>query len=172
MGLETVDARAAPRLGKGAGLDDFARAADVLHAAAIDVRAFVLVGVPWVPESEQVASVVETARFARDRLAARHVSLIPMRGGNGALERLAADGEFAPPDLALLERALDRCVDQLVGPAVAADLWDLERLASCPACFPARRARLARINLCGRAEPRIACSECGAAAERSAASPT
>jgi radical SAM enzyme (TIGR01210 family) len=161
MGLETTDLRAAPRLGKGAALDDFTHAADLLRAAGIDVRVFLLVGTPYVPVAEQVDSVVRAARFAVDRLGARHVSLIPVRGGNGALERLAAQGLFTPPDLALLEHALDGCLDSVSGAVVTADLWDLERLAPCPRCFAARRERLELVNRTGETQPAIDCGACG-----------
>jgi radical SAM enzyme (TIGR01210 family) len=176
MGLETIDQRAAPRLGKGATLDDFTRAADLLRAAAIDVRVFLLVGTPFVPAAEQVASVASAARFAIDRLGACHVSLIPVRGGNGALERLQEQGLFTPPDLALLEHALDACLGEfsptLAAPlgaprlastanaVVTADLWDLERLATCPHCFAARRDRLDTMNRTGRTPPPIHCAGC------------
>ena len=161
LGLETVDARAQPRLGKGAALDDFERAAALLRGPGIDVRAFLLVGAPYVPQAERLASIVASARFARDRLDACHVSLIPVRGGNGAIERLAAEGEFLAPDLALLEDALDHCIEAAPGAVVSADLWDLERLAGCATCFAARRARLERINLSGVGEPRVQCPACG-----------
>ncbi len=87
-----------------------------------------------------------------------------MRGEGGELERLAAAGEFHPPTLADLEAALDAALDLdavRAGRAVAcADLWDLHRFADCPACFPARRARLERLNRTGRAERRVACDAC------------
>jgi radical SAM enzyme (TIGR01210 family) len=160
LGLETIDPRAAPHLGKGATLDDFARAASFLRAAAIDVRVFLLVGVPYVPPAEQVEAAVASARFACDRLGATHVSLIPVRGGNGALERLAATGDFTPPGLAMLEASLDACLEAAPdGVVVTADLWDLERLAAC-GCFPARRARLERASRSGLVEARILCAAC------------
>jgi radical SAM enzyme (TIGR01210 family) len=162
LGLETVDARAMGRLGKGATGDDFERAAGILRGAGVDVRAFLLVGTPWVPAADQIESVVAAALFARDRLGARHVSLIPVRGGNGALERLAAGGAFEPPDLALLERALDACLEATPEEVVTADLWDLERLAACAACFPARRARLELANRSGRPQPPVHGPACSA----------
>jgi radical SAM enzyme (TIGR01210 family) len=164
MGLETIDQRAAPRLGKGATLEDFTRAADFLDRAAIDVRVFLLVGTPYVPAAEQVDSVARAARFAVDRMGARHVSLIPVRGGNGALESLAAEGLFTPPDLAVLERALDACLDSTCGAVVTADLWDVERLAACSQCSAARRGRLEVANRTGRLQPPIECRACGGAA--------
>ena len=159
LGLETIDPRAAPRLGKGATLDDFEHAAATLHAAGIDVRVFLLVGAPWIPTAEQVDSIVASATFARDRLEARHVSLIPVRGGNGAIERLQASGVFAPPSLGLLERALEACLT-LGDVVVTADVWDLERMAHCDDCFAARRERLERMSLTGRVESAVQCPAC------------
>src|SRR5688572_3869433 len=165
LGLESIDPRALPHLGKGATLDDFERAADLAHTAAIDIRAFLLVGAPYIPVAEQRESIVASARFAIERLGARQVSLIPVRGGNGALERLAAVGSFVPPDLALLESALDACHDATPSsstPAViTADLWDLERLASCSTCFAARRERLELTNRTGSVQPVHSCAVCG-----------
>jgi radical SAM enzyme (TIGR01210 family) len=161
LGLETIDPRAAPQLGKGATLDDFGRAAAALHAAGVDVRAFLLVGAPHVPAADQIDSIVASTRFACDRLGARHVSLIPVRGGNGALERLAAQGLFELPHLGLVEAAFAAALAVVpAGAVVTADLWDIERLAACDDCFSARRDRLLRMNLSGRVEPGIQCSRC------------
>jgi archaeosine synthase beta-subunit len=87
------------------------------------------------------------------------VSIIPVRGGNGEMERLQAAGAFTPPTLGQLEEALDRCLD-LGRTVVTADLWDVGRLAACEACRAERVARLERINLTGVAEPRTECDEC------------
>ena len=76
------------------------------------------------------------------------------------MERLRALGAFTPPTLAQLEAALDGCTT-LTGTAVAADLWDVALLPACEACRAQRVERLVRINLTGRAEPRIACGTCG-----------
>jgi archaeosine synthase beta-subunit len=76
------------------------------------------------------------------------------------MERLRALGEFTPPTLSQLEEALDGCA-QISSAAVTADTWDTEKLARCEACRPARTERLRRINVSGRAEPRIACDVCG-----------
>jgi hypothetical protein len=61
--------------------------------------------------------------------------------------------------LAQLEDALDGCL-QFTSSAVIADLWDVERLSACEHCGAGRIARLRRLNISGRAEPRIVCTEC------------
>jgi uncharacterized Fe-S cluster-containing MiaB family protein len=166
MGFETVHPRALPRLGKGVTLAHLERAAADLLAAGAAVRAFVLVGAPWVPAAETVEWTVATARAA-GAAGATHVSLIPVRGGNGTLDALARRGEWTPPTLADLEAALDRCLAELAPPrgaadvVVTADLWDFERFASCAACATDRRERLERSNATGVAEPPIGCSRCG-----------
>ena len=97
--------------------------------------------------------------YAAERGAAV-VSIIPVRGGNGELERLQALGDFTPPTLAQLEEALDRC-SALTNVAVTADLWDVHRLPGCEHCNSARIERMRRINVTGRVEPRMACTMCG-----------
>ena len=52
IGLETVHPEALPRLGKAMSLDDFAAAAARLRAIGAGVRAFVLIGVPYVAAEE------------------------------------------------------------------------------------------------------------------------
>jgi archaeosine synthase beta-subunit len=160
MGLETVHPAALAGLNKGMTLADFDRAAGRLRAAGVSLRAFVLVGAPFVPAREAAAWAVRSAAHAFEH-GVGTVALIPVRGGNGAMEALAAQGDFTPPELPTLEEALDGCL-ALGGGVVMADLWDFERLARCPACAGARRARLERLNLTGRPEPRTACGECGA----------
>ncbi len=158
MGLETIHPQALARLNKGMSLDDFDRAATTLRGAGIGLRAFVLVGAPFVPRADGVEWVVRSAAHALACGAAR-VALIPVREGNGALEALRRSGEFAPPTLDELEEALDRCLE-LEG-LVAADLWEAARFAVCAACAAARLERLARINRTGTSEPRQGCRRCG-----------
>jgi len=168
MGLETIHPRALPRLNKGMDLDDFGRAADALRAAGIGLRAFVLVAPPFVPAAEAVEWAVRSAAHAFESGALR-VSLIPVRGGNGALEALAESGEFAPATLEQLEEALERCLAATIAATAArgaarvvtADLWDARRLARCAVCAEGRLERLARMNRTGTIEPRARCPACG-----------
>ena len=53
---------------------------------------------------------VKSAVFALS-CGATAVSLIPTRPGNGALERLMETGEFSPPRLATLEKALELALE-------------------------------------------------------------
>jgi radical SAM enzyme (TIGR01210 family) len=158
VGLETIHPAAAGHLNKRMDLTGFDRAAAFLAEHDIDLRVFVLLGTPYVDPKESVEWTVRTAEYAANRGAAA-IALIPVRGGNGEMERLAALGHFAPPPLRQLEDALDRCVG-LAPAAVAADLWDVDRLDACGECGPPRVERLRRMNLTGRAEPPVTCSDC------------
>ncbi|MEO7083476.1 MAG: radical SAM protein [Gemmatimonadaceae bacterium] len=158
IGLETIHPAAMRHLNKKLDLERFERAAGFLTDNDIDLRVFVLLAAPYVPASESVEWTVRTAEYAV-RNGAAVVAMIPVRGGNGELERLAAEGHFVPPTLGQLEQALDCCLD--LSPAVmTADLWDVAEFSACESCLADRIARLERINLTGRRELAISCPAC------------
>ena len=160
MGLETINPAVLPRLNKGMTVEGFARAAERLRAEGVDLRAFVLVQPPYEAPGEAVRWARESTEFALG-LGAIVVSLIPVRGGNGAMEALQAEGLFSPPTLDTFEAAVDASLAGATGRGrIFADLWNLERFSACAACFPARRARLARLNATQTAVPRVKCSHC------------
>lgn len=117
-----------------------------------------LLGAPYVDADESVAWTVRTVEYAVER-GASIVSIIPVRGGNGELERLEALGHFMPPTLSQLEDAVDGCL-QFKSAVVTADVWDAERLSACDHCKPKRIERLQVENLTGHWEPRVDCTEC------------
>jgi len=158
MGLETVHPQALPRLGKAMTLDDFAGAAARLRAIGCGVRAFVLVGAPFVPADEAAEWAERSAAWAFAH-GIEHVSLIAVRGETDALRALAAGGDFTPPSPSTVEDAFDRCLALGAG-VVTVDAWDLDRLLRCDSCREARRARLLRMNLTGAVESRVACERC------------
>jgi radical SAM enzyme (TIGR01210 family) len=160
VGLETIEPVAAAQLNKRLDLRRFDTAARFLSGNGIDLRVFVLLGAPYVRAEESVAWTVRTVEHAVSR-GASVVSIIPVRGGNGEMERLQALGHFTRPTLTQLEDSLDGCL-QFGGVVTTADLWDAELLAGCAYCSAARIARLRRLNLSGVAEPRIACGQCEA----------
>jgi radical SAM enzyme (TIGR01210 family) len=159
MGLETVHPEVLPRLNKRMTLDHFRAAADRLQRAGIAMRAFVLVGLPFVTEDESLEWACRSVESALE-WGASAVVVIPTRTGNGALDALQDEGTFTPPKLAALEAAVDFGL-RLGRGRVFADLWDLERLARCSTCFPARSVRLRDMNLQQRILPRVPCQECG-----------
>jgi hypothetical protein len=120
----------------------------------------VLLGAPGIPATEAVEWTVRSVEHAANR-GASVVSIIPVRGGNGEMERLASLGQFAPPTLRELEQALDAALDQ-PRTAVTADLWDVDRLSSCATCRDQRIERMRRINLSGVGEPPVVCTACEA----------
>lgn len=160
MGLETIHPLALAQLNKRLDLPRFDRATAFLLDNDIDLRVFVLLGAPWVDAAEVVSSTVRTVEYAVER-GASVVSVIPVRGGNGEMERLQAEGHFAPPNLAQLESVLDGCV-QFTSAVVTADLWDIEQLPACESCSMARVERLRRMNISGLSAPRITCDVCSA----------
>jgi radical SAM enzyme (TIGR01210 family) len=153
MGLETAHPDVLRKLNKKMTLEDFRRTARRLCAHSIAVRAFVLLRPPFLSESEGVLWARRSIDFAFDA-GAECCVIIPTRGGNGALEVLAARGLFEPPALDSLEDVLDYGLSLGRG-RVFADLWDIERLAGGSASQEARLQRLARLNLAQVVEPRV-----------------
>ena len=161
MGLETANPIALERLNKRMTTGQFAAAAAALGDAGARMRAFLLVSPPFVPQAAQRDWLERSVEFAF-ACGATAVSLIPSRAGNGTMEALAAAGEFVRPTLDDVEDAMDLALTRAAG-RVFADLWELDHLASCDACFAGRKARLAAMNLTQRPAPRIVCPVCAAA---------
>jgi len=145
IGLETIAPAAAAQLNKKLDLTQFDRAADFLRAHDLDLRVFVLLGTPHIAPAESVEWTVRSVEYAAAH-GAQRVAIIPVRGGNGELERLQALGEFVPPTLAQLESALEQCLS-IPSTIVTADTWDLEKLPGCPACRSERVARIRSMNI-------------------------
>jgi hypothetical protein len=158
VGLETTHPAAMQHINKRLSLTRFDSATGYLADHGIALRVFVLLNTPYVPADETVDWTVRSVEYAARR-GASVVAIIPVRGGNGELERLQALGHFTPPTLPGLEEVLDRCL-HLAPTVVTADLWDAAKLATCTECNATRIARLARLNLTGMPEPRITCSAC------------
>jgi archaeosine synthase beta-subunit len=161
MGLETAHPEALDRLNKGFTLDEFRHAAAALDGRGVGLRVFLLISPPFVPAPEQDAWLLRSIDTAFDA-GATAVSIIPTRRGNGSLEALAEVGLFSPPSLSDIERSLTKTLARGRGRGrVFADLWDLERFATCSACTGVRRARLLSMNLTQVVVPPTACDVCG-----------
>ena len=158
LGLETVHPEALVKLNKRVSLEQFRDAADFITRHEIALRTFVLLQPPFIPVDESVEWARRSIDFSLD-CGATVTALIPTRTGNGAMDRLAADGQFIEPTLVQLEDTMDYGVGQARG-RVFADLWDLERFSSCTACFPQRRDRLTKQNDTQQIPARITCSSC------------
>ncbi|MCP4250426.1 MAG: radical SAM protein [bacterium] len=155
MGLETVDPEVLPRLNKRMTVDDFERATRFLLDHGIEVRAFILIRAPFQSESQGV----EWAKRSIDAAFSMGVEccvVIPTRAGNGAMERLAELGHYAPPSMQSIEAVLDYGVGLASG-RVFVDLWDIEKFSDCPECALARRERLNRTNLTQQPQDSVNC---------------
>lgn len=159
MGLETAHPQVLAQLNKGMTLDQFQEAAAFLRQNNIALRTFILVKPPFLDEAKGLFWAERSLDFAFD-CGATVAALILTRAGNGAMEALAARGEFAPPRIKTLEAALAYGIGLGRG-RVFADLWDLQRFATCTDCFSARAARLNEMNLQQAIPPRVTCRSCG-----------
>jgi len=159
MGLETAHPEALERLNKRMTVDQFAHAADALTRRGVLVRVFLLIAPPFIPTGEQPEWLLRSVDTAFD-CGASVVTLIPTRTGNGAIDALSAERLFHPPTLDEVERSVEDALVRARGRGrLFADVWDLERLSECPACFSARRDRLHTMNLEQRTLPAIDCAQ-------------
>jgi radical SAM enzyme (TIGR01210 family) len=158
MGLETIHPEILPRLNKRMTLEMYTESARFLREHDIDLRTFILVKPPFMRDEEAAEWSQQSTEFAFE-CGATVVTLIPTRGGNGAMEALAAAGDFAPPRLRTLEAAVERGVLLKKG-RVFADLWDAVNCPGCVACRERRIARLRTMNLEQRAPNAVTCEVC------------
>jgi radical SAM enzyme (TIGR01210 family) len=159
MGLETAHPGVLARLNKRMTLDQFSTAADFLRCNGIDLRVFILVQPPYMQADEALMWAERSLDFAMEQ-GATAATLIPTRGGNGAMEALAASGDFSPPALHTLESAMEYGLGLKAG-RVFADLWGLRM--SCVQCHEQRADRLRQMNLQQVVMERIPCNRCGGA---------
>jgi radical SAM enzyme (TIGR01210 family) len=152
IGLETAHDDTLARLNKGMTVDGFRHAAAFLGANAIPLRVFILLKPPFTSEDEGIERACRSIDLAM-ACGARVCSIIPTRGGNGAIEALGRD--FVAPRLPSLEQVVEYGISRGQG-RVFADLWDVDRLCSC-ACATERVERLRAMNRDQRIPPPIAC---------------
>jgi radical SAM enzyme (TIGR01210 family) len=158
MGLETAHEGALRKLNKHMTLGQFAAAADFLQHNGIDTRAFILVQPPFIVRKQALYWAERSVEFAFD-CSATAATLIPTRGGNGAMEALALEGLFEPPALSVLESAV-RSGLRLGRGRVFADLWNVSPATECPSCFDARLERLRMMNLTQKILAAVRCDQC------------
>jgi radical SAM enzyme (TIGR01210 family) len=155
IGLETAHPGVLARLNKRMTLEAFRRAADVLREHDIALRVFVLLSPPFMPAGEAVDWACRSLDVAAGCGAAVG-TVIPTRGGNGAME--AIGGLFEPPRLRGLEAAVEYGVS-MGAMRVFGDLWNVERFFDCE-CSESRAARIGLMNREQRVPPRVMC-DCG-----------
>jgi archaeosine synthase beta-subunit len=158
MGLETVNPQALGRLNKRMTTAQFALAARMLRKNDIDLRVFLLTNPPFIQEEEALVWIERSLNFAFD-CGATAVTLIPTRGGNGAMEELATIGQFSPSRLATLESA--SAYGLAIGRGrIFADLWDIRGASECTSCYQSRISRLQSMNLQQTILQPIICESC------------
>ncbi|MEO1527722.1 MAG: hypothetical protein AAFX06_20010 [Planctomycetota bacterium] len=124
VGLETVQPRWLARLQKQMTRDDFDRYAKCLKSWDIDLRVFLIVGVPESTTAEAVRWARLSVRHAA-YMGARHISLIPARAGhgwNGAANSLPEIGLAVLSDL-----FAESLADVATMACVSVDLWGFEQ---------------------------------------------
>ncbi|WDQ15908.1 Fe-S oxidoreductase [Rhodopirellula sp. P2] len=135
VGLECIAPRMLDRLNKRLRPGQFFQFAQHLKDASIDLRVFLIHGLPWLAPEESYAWTILSARFAA-AAGARHISVLPCRTGNGFMDRLAREGRFHPPSRKQMLAVMDRLETDSrfdFGPVLTLDTWGLEPDQSEPA---------------------------------------
>lgn len=86
-------------------------------------------------------------------------TVIPVRSGNGAMDKLMEMGQYSPPSIESLEEVLDYGINLKAG-RVFADTWDLKLFSKCNECIESRIERITKINLEQRISDSISCNCC------------
>jgi radical SAM enzyme (TIGR01210 family) len=160
MGLETVHPGVLDRLNKRMTLDLFARSSAYLRKNSVDLRVFILVQPPFMRPEESLHWAQRSLDFAFD-CGATAATLIPTRGGNGAMETIAQMGEFTAPVLATVESAASYGLGLGRG-RVFVDLWEIHnRPNACQFCLAKRVNRFHCMNLSQQLIPSVECGHCG-----------
>jgi archaeosine synthase beta-subunit len=156
MGLETVNKEVLMRLNKQMTIDDFRNAADFLLINNIPSRAFILIKPPFMTEDEGIFWAERSIDFAF-ACGIESCTVIPVRGGNGAMELLKKNGDFNPPEIQSIESVLEYGLSLKSG-RVFADTWDLGLFSKCDRCTDLRTQRLIEMNLSQKISNTISCS--------------
>jgi len=155
IGLETSDNDLLIRLNKKMTIDDFRNSVTFLNRNNIKSRAFILLRPPFLSEPEGIYWAERSVEFAFN-CGVECCTIIPVRGGNGAMEKLASEGLFEHPSISSLEDVLEYSIN-LNARRVFADLWDLHLFSECDKCTDARRNRLSEMNLYQTILPAVKC---------------
>lgn len=156
IGLEIADDAFLRKLNKKMTPDDFSRSVHFLSLHGIKTRAFILLKPPFLTESEGIYHAKRSVDFAFGAGAGCCV-VIPVRAGNGAMDFLAAQNLFSPPDVRSLEKVIEYGLSLRRG-RVFADTWDLGLFSSCSICLDKRINRLTEMNLNQRISGAVECT--------------
>ncbi len=145
IGLETVHPDILKRLNKQMTLKDFKRSVGFLSENRIRSRAFILLRPPFINEQEGVFWAQRSIDFAFGS-GVDCCTIIPVRPGNGAMDKLIESGDFMMPNIRSLEKVLEYGIGLNSG-RVFADVWDLSLFSDCNICIDKRTSRLTAMNL-------------------------
>ncbi len=147
IGIESIHPEVLPRLNKQITMQDLAQTAARFREAGIALRGFILLNPPYLTNPDEIRrSCLDTIHFAFDS-GFETVSIIPVRTGNGYMERLQDAGDYVPPDLRMLEDVMTEALSWKRG-RVFADLWDVELFWKEKAeGFKDWQARMEELNL-------------------------
>jgi len=146
MGLETIHPQLLAWLNKKMTATDFAHACQTLASMDVDLRSFVLLGLPGLTRTESIHWCLESLRFAKSNRV-RHCSVIPMRAKDGILLQLEKEGNFLNVDAFMLEEVMEKALQDGIQ-IVTADMWDWGKMRGhCDVCRGARGERLEAMNL-------------------------
>jgi archaeosine synthase beta-subunit len=158
MGLETANPEVLRNLNKKMTLGKFRDAVIFLTANCILSRAFILLRPPYMSEQEGIYWAEKSLIFAFEA-GVECCTVIPVRPGNGAMEKLMDQGLFGLPQIRSLETVQEYGISLKAG-RVFADTWDLGLFSECDKCLDSRIARITDMNLTQKIIPEIKC-ECG-----------
>lgn len=156
MGLEIVYPKILKKLNKQMTLKDFSDAASFLNKNEIRSRAFILLRPPFLTESEGVYWAKKSIDFAFDH-GVECCTVIPVRAGNGAMEKLMGNGDFSLPGINSLETVLEYGIG-LGNGRVFADVWNLGLFSNCKKCIDQRINRITAMNLSQNITDQIICT--------------
>jgi radical SAM enzyme (TIGR01210 family) len=156
MGLETANPELLQKLNKQMTPEDFKNAVSFLSQHGIRSRAFVLLRPPFLSESEGIYWAERSLDFAFST-GVECCTVIPVRAGNGAMDKLLDQGIFTPPDIQSLETVLEYGIGLKAG-RVFADVWDLSLFSNCTKCIDKRTNRLVEMNLNQKIIGRVNCT--------------
>lgn len=144
MGLETSDSVILKWLNKQMTVDDYNEACSKLHSSKVGIRTFILLPAPGVPPATMTEHTVASVRHALNA-GSDVVSLIPLRLGNGTMDRLVSSGDVHLPTLEIIEDTFLRSLElrRERHQRVFLDMWELETSS----IDPSRRDRLQQLNL-------------------------
>ncbi len=156
IGLETCHTKILKLLNKSMDLEDFGRAVDFLKSNKIRIRTFILLRPPFLSEEEGIFWAKRSIEHAF-KTGVECCTVIPVRPGNGAMDRLFESGEFSPPSISSLEEVLEYGINLRLG-RVFVDTWDLKIFSDCDKCFEKKLDRLNHMNLSQKIINRTDCS--------------